>query len=71
MSINDLDIKSSQQWPNIAHTLHQYQYYSVGLLSNHDKYLEHQKLILGPRRKALKEQKKLERKLKKGENNST
>ncbi|KAK2162942.1 hypothetical protein LSH36_89g05001 [Paralvinella palmiformis] len=48
-----------------SYDLHQYQYYSVGLLSHHDKYLEHQKLVLGPRRKALKEQKKLEKKLKK------
>lgn len=44
---------------------HQYQYYSSGLLSVHDKFHEHQKSILGPKRKLAKEQKKLEKKLKK------
>ena len=45
--------------------LHQYQYYSSGLLSVHDKFHEHQKSILGPKKKLAKEQKKLEKKLKK------
>ncbi|KAL3872724.1 hypothetical protein ACJMK2_035930 [Sinanodonta woodiana] len=44
--------------------LSQYQYYSTGLLSNYDKYHEHQKNILGPKKKISKEQKKMERKLK-------
>ncbi|KAL5008979.1 hypothetical protein ScPMuIL_014560 [Solemya velum] len=44
--------------------LHQYQYYSTGLLSNYDKYHEHQKAILGPKRKISREQKKLEKKMK-------
>ncbi|XP_023930552.1 DNA helicase INO80 [Lingula anatina] len=44
--------------------LHQYQYYSVGLLSNYDKYHDHHKQILGPKKKGPKdEQKKLEKKL--------
>ncbi|XP_050405390.1 chromatin-remodeling ATPase INO80 [Patella vulgata] len=44
--------------------LHQYQYYSTGLLSNHDKYPEHSKAFGGPKKKISKEQKKLERKVK-------
>ena len=47
--------------------LHQYQYYSSGLLSTHDKYHEHQKSIIGPKKKLAKEQKKLEKKLKKAQ----
>ena len=46
--------------------LQQYQYYSVGLLSNYDKFYEHQKAIVGPKKKAAKEQKRLEKKLMKG-----
>ncbi len=44
--------------------LSQYQYYSVGLLSNYDKFYEHQKVILGPKKKLAREQKKLEKKMK-------
>lgn len=29
----------------------QYQYYSAGLLSNYDRFLEHQKLIVGNKKK--------------------
>ncbi|ELU04541.1 hypothetical protein CAPTEDRAFT_220290 [Capitella teleta] len=35
--------------------LHQYAYYSVGLLSSFDKFYEHQKLVVGPKKKAQKE----------------
>ncbi|XP_063241370.1 chromatin-remodeling ATPase INO80-like isoform X2 [Bacillus rossius redtenbacheri] len=41
----------------------QYQYYSVGLLSNYDKFPEHQRSIVGNRKK--KKTKKMEKKLKK------
>ncbi|XP_069680112.1 chromatin-remodeling ATPase INO80 [Periplaneta americana] len=41
----------------------QYQYYGAGLLSNYDKFPEHQKLIVGNKKK--KKEKKLEKKLKK------
>lgn len=44
--------------------LHQYQYYSTGLLSNYDKFPEHNKLIAGPKKKISKEYKKMERKMK-------
>ncbi|XP_071081185.1 chromatin-remodeling ATPase INO80-like [Haliotis cracherodii] len=44
--------------------LHQYQYYSTGLLSNYDKYPEHFKAIAGPRKKISREQKKMEKKVK-------
>lgn len=44
--------------------MQQYQYYSVGMLSNYDKFYEHQKMIVGPRKKITKEQKKLEKKMK-------
>lgn len=43
---------------------HQHQYYSTGLLSNYDKYYEHQKNFLGPKKKLAKEQRKQEKKLK-------
>jgi hypothetical protein len=41
----------------------QYQYYGAGLLSNYDKFPEHQKLIVGNRKK--KKEKKFEKKMKK------
>ncbi|KAJ9576387.1 hypothetical protein L9F63_006743, partial [Diploptera punctata] len=41
----------------------QYQYYGAGLLSNYDKFPEHQKLIVGNKKK--KKDKKLEKKIKK------
>lgn len=44
--------------------LRQYQYYGTGLLSNYDHYHDHQKAVLGPRKKISKDQKKLERKMK-------
>lgn len=44
--------------------LHQYQYYSTGLLSNYDKYPEHSKSIVGHKKKMAKEQKKQEKKAK-------
>lgn len=44
--------------------LHQYQYYSTGLLSSYDRYYDHQKLILGPKKKISREQKKMEKKMK-------
>ena len=46
--------------------MQQYQYYSVGLLSNYDKFYEHQKMVVGPKKKLSKEQRKLEKKLMKG-----
>ncbi|XP_070577930.1 chromatin-remodeling ATPase INO80-like [Ptychodera flava] len=42
--------------------LRQYMYYSSGLLSNYDKFPEHQRAILGPRKK--KDEKKIKAKLK-------
>ncbi|ESO83010.1 hypothetical protein LOTGIDRAFT_236919 [Lottia gigantea] len=44
--------------------LHQYQYYSTGLLSNYDKYPEHSKQFAGPKKKISKEQKKFEKRVK-------
>jgi DNA helicase INO80 len=41
----------------------QYQYYGAGLLSNYDKFPEHQKLIVGNKKK--KKDKKFEKKMKK------
>lgn len=41
----------------------QYQYFGAGLLSNYDKFPEHQKLIVGNKKK--KKDKKLEKKMKK------
>jgi DNA helicase INO80 len=46
--------------------LHQYAYYSVGLLSSFDKFYEHQKLVVGPKKKAQKEQLRNEKRLLKG-----
>ncbi|KAE8587696.1 hypothetical protein XENTR_v10022071 [Xenopus tropicalis] len=45
--------------------LHQYQYYSAGLLSTHDPFYEQQRHFLGPRKKKIKEEKKFKAKLKK------
>lgn len=36
----------------------QYQYYSAGLLSNYDRFLEHQKLIVGNKKKKEKKPEK-------------
>ncbi|CAH1792106.1 unnamed protein product [Owenia fusiformis] len=48
--------------------MQQYQYYSVGLLSQQDKFYQQQKLIVGPKKKLAKEQKKLMKaKMKKSE----
>jgi len=51
---------------SIVLQMQQYQYYSVGLLSNYDKFYEHQKMVVGPKKKLSKEQRKLEKKLMKG-----
>ncbi|KAM9356423.1 chromatin-remodeling ATPase INO80 [Pholidichthys leucotaenia] len=45
--------------------LHQYQYYSTGLLSTHDSFYEQQRHLLGPKKKKIKDEKKLKAKLKK------
>ncbi|KAK5903758.1 hypothetical protein CgunFtcFv8_007511 [Champsocephalus gunnari] len=45
--------------------LHQYQYYSTGLLSTHDPFYEQQRHLLGPRKKKIKDEKKCKAKLKK------
>ncbi|XP_036405694.1 chromatin-remodeling ATPase INO80 [Megalops cyprinoides] len=45
--------------------LQQYQHYSVGLLSTHDPFYEQQRHLLGPKKKKIKEEKKLKAKLKK------
>ncbi|XP_056150426.1 chromatin-remodeling ATPase INO80 [Lampris incognitus] len=45
--------------------LHQYQYYSTGLLSTHDPFYEQQRHLLGPKKKKLKDEKKFKAKLKK------
>ncbi|XP_010772835.1 chromatin-remodeling ATPase INO80, partial [Notothenia coriiceps] len=45
--------------------LHQYQYYSTGLLSTHDPFYEQQRHLLGPRKKKIKDEKKFKAKLKK------
>lgn len=44
--------------------LRKYMYYSTGLLSNYDKFPEHHKSIVGPKKKISKEQKKIEKKVK-------
>jgi len=44
---------------------HQYLYYGSGLLSTHDRFPEHQKLVLGPKKKNHKEGKKGGRKQRK------
>lgn len=43
----------------------QYQYYSAGLLSNYDRFLEHQKLIVGNKKKKEKKPDKKIMKIKK------
>jgi len=43
----------------------QYQYYSAGLLSNYDRFLEHQKLIVGNKKKKEKKPEKKIMKIKK------
>lgn len=49
----------------IESELQQYQYYSAGLLSNYDKFLEHQRTILGPKKiKKTSSSSKLREKLK-------
>lgn len=45
--------------------LHQYQYYSTGLLSTHDPFYEQQRHLLGPKKKKIKDEKKFKSKLKK------
>ncbi|XP_028996864.1 chromatin-remodeling ATPase INO80 isoform X1 [Betta splendens] len=45
--------------------LHQYQYYSTGLLSTHDPFHEQQRHLLGPKKKKIKDEKKFKAKLKK------
>ncbi|XP_016889326.1 chromatin-remodeling ATPase INO80 isoform X2 [Cynoglossus semilaevis] len=47
------------------HELHQYQYYSTGLLSTHDPFYEQQRQLLGPKKKKIKDEKKFKAKLKK------
>lgn len=39
--------------------LHQYKYYSTGLLSTHDPFYEQHRHLLGPKKKKLKDEKKL------------
>jgi hypothetical protein len=46
--------------------LRQYQYYSVGLLSNYDMFYDHQKSIIGPNRRKQQDKTKLDKKLLKG-----
>ncbi|PVD25847.1 hypothetical protein C0Q70_13511 [Pomacea canaliculata] len=57
---NFTKIKKSRRWLR----LRKYQYYSTGLLSNYDKYPEHHKSVVGPKKKLSKEQKKIEKKVK-------
>ncbi|XP_037541716.1 chromatin-remodeling ATPase INO80 [Nematolebias whitei] len=45
--------------------LYQYQHYSTGLLSTHDPFYEQQRHLLGPKKKKIKEEKKLKAKLRK------
>lgn len=45
--------------------LHQYQHYSTGLLSTHDPFYEQQRHLLGPKKKKIKDEKKIKTKLKK------
>ncbi|XP_069014594.1 chromatin-remodeling ATPase INO80 [Embiotoca jacksoni] len=45
--------------------LHQFQYYSTGLLSSHDPFYEQQRHLLGPKKKKIKDEKKFKAKLKK------
>ena len=44
--------------------LRQYQYYSTGMLSSYDHFNDHQKSVMGPKKKISKEQKKMEKKIK-------
>ena len=44
--------------------LRKYMYYSSGLLSNYDKFPEHYKSVVGPKKKISREQKKIEKKVK-------
>ncbi|XP_072305663.1 chromatin-remodeling ATPase INO80 [Eucyclogobius newberryi] len=44
--------------------LHQYQFYSTGLLSTHDPFYEQQRHLLGPKKKKIKDEKKFKAKLK-------
>lgn len=46
--------------------LHQYQYYSTGLLSTHDPFYEQQRHLLGPKKKKIKDEKKFKGKDKEG-----
>uniref|UniRef100_A0A3Q3GLH6 Chromatin-remodeling ATPase INO80 n=1 Tax=Labrus bergylta TaxID=56723 RepID=A0A3Q3GLH6_9LABR len=43
--------------------LHQYQYYSTGLLSTHDSFYEQQRHLLGPKKKKIKDEKKFKGKV--------
>lgn len=45
--------------------LHQYQYYSTGLLSTHDPFYEQQRHLLGPKKKKIKDEKKFKGTVKK------
>lgn len=49
----------------LALQLHQYQYYSTGLLSTHDPFYEQQRHLLGPKKKKIKDEKKFKGKDKK------
>lgn len=42
-----------------SHRYHRYQYYSSGLLSNYDRYSEHQKLNVKVKRRKRKQEKKI------------
>jgi len=50
--------------------LKQYQYYSVGLLSNYDKYYDHQKLVVGSAKRRQQVKEKTEKSTLKGTRNS-
>lgn len=43
----------------ICDQLHQYKYYSTGLLSTHDPFYEQYRHLLGPKKKKIKDEKKL------------
>jgi len=49
--------------------LKQYQYYSVGLLSNYDKFHDHQKLIVGSAKRRQQVKEKTEKGRLKGKKN--
>ncbi|CAL1585938.1 unnamed protein product [Knipowitschia caucasica] len=57
--------RSHQRKFHCDRELHQYQFYSTGLLSTHDPFYEQQRHLLGPRKKKIKEEKKFKAKLKK------